>query len=240
MVGAVATVVQHGEAVEVHAVALHALPALHQPALAHGDVVSPHGDAVVGAALVVVSLLVVVDDQFVHGNALRYQVVGDKLVDHVVLAAVVPVVLCIGVEILVDDPFLHVIHGDVLDCLAQCLCPELVGLGKEREAVLPVLGAWIACPALWRVLALGDDPGLHQQFVLVVLHCRECVDQAACPYELGHHAVPALGVKGVPAQRAAQCLVAWRDDVAQLVHISVDGFDVPVLDRHGADAVDVA
>ena len=240
MVSAVATVVEHGEAVEENTLHIGALPGLHYAALAHGDEMRPHGDAVSRAGLVVVALLIVMDSEFIHGDALRYQVVGDKLVEHVVLVGIVTVVLCLGVEILVDDPFLHVIHGDVLHWLAQRLAPELVGLGEESESELPMRRARIGCPVHWRVFATGDDIGLHQHFIVLVLYLRQGVYQSASFHKLGHDVVAALGVAGIVVQGTAQRLIARCDDIAHLVYISVDGFDVPVLERHGADAVDEA
>ena len=118
MIGAVTSVVQHGESVQVDTIALHALPGLHEASLAHGDEVSPHGDAVMSAVLVVVSLLVVMYYQFVHGDSLGNDVIGHELVQQVVLTGVVLVVLCIRIEVLACNPFLHVDDGDVLDIFA--------------------------------------------------------------------------------------------------------------------------
>ena len=234
-----AAVVEHGEAVQVYAVALQAFPDAQQAALAHGHIVCPHGDGGASVYLEREALFVVVDDQLVGRQSHGQQVVGDKLVEHVVLVGVVAVVHCIGIEALVDDPAFHVLGRDVGHGLAQGVAPELVGLGKEREAILAPVGALhVAEMAGRRVEDLLYHARLHEPLVHVVLDGAQRVGEMAGIQQAAHHAVAALGLLCHLVHQASQRFVHGVHHVADLVDVAVHGHDVAVLPRHGADAVD--
>ncbi len=118
MVGALASVVEDGEAVDVDTLALAALEELEQAALAHRGVELHDGDAR-HFAVDVVALLVVVVDELVGAEALGQQVVGDELVEQVVLRLVVGVPLSLWIDALAVEVVHHVLHCDVRGTLSD-------------------------------------------------------------------------------------------------------------------------
>jgi len=231
-------VVEFGEAVEVGASALEAFPDTQQASLAHRDVVCPDGHGVRGIEVAVVeALLVVVEAKLVHGYAFGEEVVGDEAVEQVVLAGVVVIVHGIGVVGFPVHPGDDVLHGYLLAVLAELGFPELVGLGKEGEAVLAMLGCF-DFPAAQLPLEVREGVVLVECLVAFVPDLGECVDQSAGFHELCHDAEVAGEVVGELVDCAAHRLVARVDDVGDFVDEAVDGLDVAVGLRHGADAVD--
>ena len=226
------------EAVQIDALALPALEQLQQATLAHRHVVSPDGNGGRGAEVPVVeALLVVVQGQLVHGDAFGQQVVCDEDVEQIVLVAVVFVVHGIGVVALSFHPCHDVFLRYVLTVLTKFFLPELVGLCKEGEAVLAMLWRF-DFPATQLPLEVGEGIVLVECLVAFVPYLGECVDQSACLYELGHDAEIGREVVGELVQRAAQRLVAGIDDIRYFVDEAVDGLNVAIGLRDGADAVD--
>ena len=79
---------------------------------------------------------------------------------------------------------------------------------------------------------------LVKLLIAFVPHGAESVRQSASLYQFSHHAESRLEVAGELVHRAAERFVAGIDDIAYLVDASVDGLDVAVLLRYGADTVD--
>ena len=134
-----AAVSQFGETVQVDALAFRALENLEQTALAHGGVEFCHRHGGLHGTQRI-ALLVVVKNQFVCGQTPGNQMIGDELVQHVVLILVVVVLLCVGIYTLCNDIFLDIFNGDLVVWLTDNTFPEFVRFGKQCIAVLTVFG----------------------------------------------------------------------------------------------------
>ena len=229
VVGAVAPVVQFGEAVEENASALAALEDLEEAALAHRHVVLRHGHAQF-ARLVVVALLVVVIDQVIGGEACLEVVVGDELVEEVVLALVVLVTLGIGIDVEVGDVLLDVLGLDFRYGLSQGLAPELVRLGKASVAVVAVLGRIGVGVHVVAVASriVGNHSREVEPFVFVVAHHAKGVDESAGICQHGSHVETFRTVVEDLREEVAQGVVGGSDDRLHAVDDTVGDGDVPV------------
>ena len=144
LICASAVVVEVGEAIEVNTFALLALEDFQEASFAHSRVELHDGDGG-HFAVDVVAFLVVVIDEFVGWQTFRKEVIGDELVKKVVFGRVVVVALEFRIYALSSEIIHDVLEGDVLDVFSYCLGPELVGFGKEGEAVIAVFNSMEGC-----------------------------------------------------------------------------------------------
>ena len=137
---------------------------------------------------------VVMDDELLPADALRQDVIRDELIEIVQL---VPVVLVIDSSrhIIEESGVLkigtHIFDCNVLDGFAERFFPEVVGLGKQREAKETMLwdGANLTDGGVARkVLHLS---GLIEAFPSLVAISIERIHHATSKQELRHHTVPA-------------------------------------------------
>ena len=66
--------------------------------------------------------------------------VGDELVQQVVLAAEVVVIGSVRIDILPTEVVQYIFHGNGCSLLAYLSLPEVIGLGKEGVTVVAVFG----------------------------------------------------------------------------------------------------
>ena len=66
--------------------------------------------------------------------------IGDELIEEVVLGLVIVVALQFGIDTLAVKVVHDVFWRDVFRRLPDGILPELIGLGEERKAIVAVLG----------------------------------------------------------------------------------------------------
>ena len=186
------------------------------------------------------------EDEPALGDTHGEQVVGNPLVEQVILAFVVLVgdeLVVVAVLMLVENPlgdFLQEIRASWVDVLAA---PEVIGLSKDGKAIETVFGS-IRGVALCKAFAshvvhVLDSASLVELFVLLVAHLVQRVKQSTCLYdaEASHEAF--LLVIEVLLYVAGGGDVFGGNDFLHLVDDAVDGEDVAFLDVDGAVSVDV-
>ena len=77
--------------------------------------------------------------QTVGRQAIWQDVIGNPLVEDIVLVEVIVVICRIRITLVIYDPLLHVRRSDLLGRFAQLLFPPLIRLCKDGETVLAML-----------------------------------------------------------------------------------------------------
>ena len=117
--------------------------------------------------------------------------VGDKLVEDVVLVLVVVISDSIGIDVVLYQIVYHVLNFDFQGRLAQESCPYAIRFRKEGETYVSVLGR-IECLAVSVGVALYahlDGSLLVEFLIYFIAPCHQGVQQAYGPYQLGCHIV---------------------------------------------------
>ena len=183
--------------------------------------------------------------QTVGREAIRQDVIGNPLVEHIILVLIVFVVQRIGIAIVVHHPLFHVLRHDILGRLAQLFLPPFIGFRKDGESILAMLRC-VGIVSVHRgktsgcgVNAFGQHARLAQAFIDFVTHCIQRIHistghNAACCDEIG-----SLLFLQHFAQLSSQRHDGGSDDFLHLMDDAIQDEDVAVAVVNGAVAIDV-
>ena len=186
-----APIVEDREAVQVDTFTLAALEDFQQATLAHRDVELAYSSAQYLRRTVVATLAPVIDE-VVCRQTFRQEMVGDKLIQQIVLAGVVDATLCLWINVLLLKITRHISNGNVEGWLTQQAFPEAVGLSKVRIAVVAMLRrVEIVSVALIAVIVIphGYNAPLVEVFVNLVAILVERVEQSHSMCQHGRNIV---------------------------------------------------
>ena len=136
-----AAVVEDGKAVQAYASRGAALIDLYQTAWPHRGVEIPEGDAQ-QVAVYAVAIFVVVDDELVRRYLHGQQMIGGPLMEQMAGVRIVGAgreAICGGILAMALNPLREEMKQLGAGRVDTLTAPEVVLLGKEREAILPML-----------------------------------------------------------------------------------------------------
>ena len=249
MIVLLASVSQLGEAVDVDAIAFTALENLHEPALAHARI-KLHDGAAECLGLGGIALLVDVEHQFVGRYLHGQYVIGNPLIEQIVgrrIGFLGSETVAGRVLAVVEHPLLHIIGRDVARLLADGFPPEVVLLGKEREAIQAVLGCkghLIACgamehPSVLRGIIVGYLTGLVEVFIAFIAQLAQRIQQSAGSHHLGSHKKAFAFLVDDAFDEDRHIEILGSNHLLHAMDDAVDGGDVSVPHAHGAVEIEI-
>ena len=181
------------------------------------------------------------------GNLHGEDVIGNPLIEQVVLAFVVLVgckVVVVAILMVVENPLREFLEQVGASRIYALLAPEVIGFGKDGEAIQTMFGsityfAFRKAVAACHAYQVGNLSCLVEFLVFFVAYRSQRVEQSASlnDAEASEEAVP-LFVEGL--LDVAGCrYVFWSDDFFNLMDDAVDGKDVAFLYTDGTILVDV-
>ena len=139
-----------------------------------------------------------------------------------------------GVVSVLFEPAHHIIHRDVEAVLAYLSLPHIIGLGKEGEAVIPVLGKLAGGVAYARLMGnhLWHLACLIGQLVLVIPVSLQGVEHAHSMYEHRGNVVARLLFGVYLVEEVAQGVVCGSHHRVHAVDVAVEHTYVIVARVH--------
>ena len=164
--------------------------------------------------------------------------VGDKLVEQVLLTPILVITSSLGIHALGIQIGHYILWSDVLRLLAQLLSPELIRLCKDGETILAVPGH-IALRAFSGMLEeVLEVTRLVEKFIGLIAQLRQGIAQSAGKHQTCHHLEAIFLSVDIALKHSRQGIVAGSNDIFHLVNHAIDSRNVLVLGRHAQSLVD--
>ncbi len=156
--------------------------------------------------------------------------IGDELIQQVILATVIRVTLGIRVDAQLINIVIDIINRNIPHILVQFPGPELVRLGKDGKAVVTVLRRVELDDTLSVITGnrMRDGLRLVLTLIYIILDLIQLIQQVACGNQFGHYRISALiGVNHI-LQQGSHGVSAGSHHVMHAVNHAVDCQDIMV------------
>ena len=234
------SVAEDGETVEIDAIGLNALEDFQEATFAHRSVVFVDGDGVARTGgLPIVTLLIVVDNQFVTAQFLWENMIRRELVNDVFLILIVTACRSVGVGTSRNKEILNILNADIFCGFAELRFPQGIGFSKDGKTIFTMLwhGTWLVglCRMVRQIL---DLIGQIHDFPDIVTCLAECIFKSNRLNELGHHQESPLILCNPLPENVRHRVVAGSNDSMNLMNAAIDGFNVTIVQVDECHTID--